>query len=253
MRLKTEIKNLIYFFMNSGSGKAGRASILMYHSVGGSGVLFSVKPEDFEWQMEYLKTNSFNVISLAKLFEIFSLKKELPAKTVVLTFDDGHEDNYHKVFPVLKKYNFPATIFLITGLVGDYYYSKSTKMKFKMMSWGQIKEMHNSGIDFEPHGIIHPKLAEIPFEEAKKEITDSKKIIEEKLGKKCEFFSYPFGNYSPEVLNITKEAGFKGAVTVKKGFVAFSDKPLELPRNFVYLNCGKSEFKGIAGLARDII
>ncbi len=173
MYFKAKIKNFVYPFLNLLSPfSTARASVLMYHTVDNSGVLFSVRPEDFEWQMSYLKKNNFQVISLPVLVGLLLEKKPIFKKTVVLTFDDGHENNYFEAFPILKKYNFPATIFLSTGFMDDYYFSESQNMKFKMLAWREIKEMHDSGlVDFEPHGVKHQKLGKIPLKEAEQEIT----------------------------------------------------------------------------------
>jgi peptidoglycan/xylan/chitin deacetylase (PgdA/CDA1 family) len=252
MHLKAKIKNFVYLFPNLCGlfTSKQRASILMYHSVGHSGILFNVKPKDFVWQMAYLKNNNFNVISLADLVNLLLCGQEISPKTVVLTLDDGYEDNYFNVFPILRKYNFPATIFLNAGLIGNYYFSRSTNSKFKMLTWLQIRDMHRSGlVDFQPHGITHLKLAEISIEKAKKEIVGSKKIIEEKLGKKCRFFAYPYGSYNREVVEILKRNNFRAAVTVDPGFVWLHDRLFELRRNFVHLYCGKQQFKGMAGLS----
>ncbi len=173
---------------------------------------------------------------------------------MVLTFDDGHKNNYSESLPILKKYNFPATIFLSTGFVGDYYFSKSQNIKFKMLTWHKIKEMHDSGlIDFEPHGVNHLKLGKIPLEEAEQEITESKKTIEEKLGKECRFFAFPHGSYNKEVIEILKRNGFLAGLTVEEKFVKPDADLMEIPRIFVYYGCGKEEFKGIAGLSPIIL
>jgi len=221
----------------------------MYHSVSESEALYVVRPNEFAWQMQYLKDNNFNVISLVSLVDLLMNKKEILPKTVVLTFDDGYEDNYLNVFPILKEYNFPATIFVSVDFVGDYYVSKSQNISFKMLNWEQIQEMHQSGlIDIQPHTISHPKLAKITKEEAEREIMESKKMIDEKLNKICRLFAYPYGSYSKETLEILQKNNFIGAVTVKRGFVDLQDRDrlLELNRNFVYFYCSRAEFKYLA-------
>ncbi len=234
---KEKIKEFLYFLLNSliFINPKNRVSVLMYHSVGGVDELFNVKKEDFKWQMEYLKEKDYNIISLKKFIELREEEKVIYPKTIVITFDDGFEDNYYNVFPILKKYNFPVTIFLSTGGIRN----------FKIMNWEQVEEMDKSNlVDFQPHTVNHPKLAEISIEEAKKEILDSKKIIEEKLNKECKFFAYPSGSYNKEIINILKENGFKAGLTVKEGLNCSKRPVFELKRNFIYLYCGKDEFKG---------
>ncbi|MFC1757087.1 polysaccharide deacetylase family protein [Patescibacteria group bacterium] len=245
--LKSKIKNLIYFFLNFVTGNLrNEASILMYHSVSDTDFLFNVLPKDFTWQMKYLYDNNFNVISYAKLVETLKNKEEIPHKAVVLTFDDGFSDNYDTVLPVLKKYNFPATIFLTTNFVNNYFFIEKFNKKFKMLTWEQVEEMERSGlVDFQLHTTSHLKLSQINKNEIEKEITESKKIIDEKLSKDSKLFAYPFGVYNEDVIEILKENNFDSAVTVMSGLVNKNSDLCVLPRNFVYLYCGRSEFKGL--------
>lgn len=246
-KIKAFLKNCAYGFLNLISPPAYKnCVILMYHSVSYNKVLYAISSEKFAWQMAYLKRNGFNVISLARLVNLIKNKKQILPKSVIITFDDGYEDNYLAAWPILKKYNFPATIFLTTGLIGDYRHSQSQDIMFKTLNWEQIKEMYNSGlVDFEPHNVNHIKLAKLSKEEAKGEILDSRQIIEENLNKKCLFFCYPYGSYNEETLRILKENNFEAALTVKPGFISAEDNMLELNRNFIYQFIGNEEFKAI--------
>ncbi|MCG2700216.1 polysaccharide deacetylase family protein, partial [Candidatus Parcubacteria bacterium] len=174
-----------------------------------------------ETQMKYLKNNNYNVIKLSDLIDILKYNNKIPKKIVVLTFDDGYNDNYTNVFPILKKYNFPATIFLITGLIGKEI-NNSQNITLKALNWDEIQEMHNSGlVDFQPHTTNHR-------ESNQQEIIDSKKEIEKKFGKKCEFFAYPRGLYNKEIIDILKNNGFKAARTVEGGKVNQGDNLFKL-------------------------
>ena len=198
-------------------------SVLMYHSIAHNDVFFTVKPEMFEKQMKYLKDKDYNVIKLSDLISLLESNEELPKKTVVLTFDDGYQDNYNNAFLILKKYNFPATIFLVTGLVNQEI-NNSQNIPLKILNWEQIKEMHQSGlIDFQPHTVNHQELN-------KQEIIDSKKEIEERLNKKCEFFTYPRGVYNDKIIDILKNNGFRAAWTVENGRIKKDDNLFKLKR-----------------------
>ena len=235
MFLKRIIKDELAFISLFFPRKKG-IPILMYHSVAHNNVFFTVKPEIFEKQMQYLKDYNYNVIKLSDLINFLESNKELPKKTVVLTFDDGFEDNYSNVFPILKKHNFPATIFLITGLVNEEM-NNSQNIPLKILNWEQIQEMHESGlIDFQPHTVSHQELNE-------KEIIDSKKEIEEKLNKKCKFFSYPRGVYNNEIIDILKNNGFRASRTVKKGKVNKGDDLFKLKRISINSTTSLIQFK----------
>lgn len=258
MPFKYLIKNLAYYPLNFFSFFLPRksCSILMYHSISDHRALYAVQPKNFAWQMAYLKGGNFNVISLARLVDLLAVQKEIPDKTVILTFDDGYEDNYLNVFPLLKKYNFPATIFLSAGLIGGQRESKSQDIILNILNWPQIEEMHQSGlIDFQPHTVSHPKLAKISREIAVQEIVESKKLIEKRLNKQCRIFSYPYGNYNQSIIEILKGNGFTAAVTVKPGFIQAEDRetPFELRRNFVFWWSRSAQYRGISGASLKVI
>lgn len=245
MSLKNKIKTLLYEGLNFSFGhfSVKRAAILMYHSIDYNKASFTVKPENFRKQMDYLYKKDYNIISINQLLEYFRAEN-IPAKSVVLTFDDGYQDNFFNVFPILKKYNFPATIFLTTDFIGKEYLN-SAGISLKILNWDQIKEMYNSGlIDFEPHSLTHLKLTKISLNAAEREILQSKRVIEENLRKKCDFFSYPYGVYNPKIVEILKKHNFKAAVLVKKGLVSKNDNPFLLKRNSIDALVDCHQFKG---------
>ena len=237
MFLKRIIKDKLAFIKLLFLPKKG-IPILMYHSVAHNNVFFTIKLKTFEKQMKYLKDKDYNVIKLSDLISFLGSNKELPKKTVVLTFDDGFEDNYTNVFPVLKKYNFPAAIFLITGLINKEM-NNSQNIPLKILNWEQIQEMHQSGlIDFQPHTVNHQEINE-------EEIINSKKDIEERLNKKCEYFAYPRGVYNDEVIEILKNNGFKASRTVENGKVNKDDDLFKLKRVSVNSTTSLIQFKAI--------
>ena len=234
-------KSLILLGFNLFSG--GGLSILMYHSVSYNKIFFTVSPESFRKQMEWLYQNKYQVISLKELADIIGRKEEVPKKTVVLTFDDSFEDVYLNAFPILKKYGFPASVFIATDFIGREQKNESTGILFKTLDSRQIKEMHDSGlIDFEPHTCSHQELTKISQEEARKEILDSRRIIEDGLSKKCNFFAYPRGKYNQDIMGILKENGFLAALTVNPGRAGKNSNLLELPRQSIDSATGKIQF-----------
>lgn len=191
------------------------APILMYHSINyqvnpGSEKLV-VSPAVFERQMRFLKTNRYNVISLEALAGLIRDKKRIPPRTVALTFDDGYKDNYAYAFGVLRKYNFPATIFIIINEVG--------RPENDRLSWDEIKDMTDSGIiDFGSHTLGPKPLIDIKNEEElKKQVFVSRKILEEKLGRQVNIFSYPEGRFNDRIRQLVIDAGYKVAVTGNAG------------------------------------
>jgi peptidoglycan/xylan/chitin deacetylase (PgdA/CDA1 family) len=191
--------------------------ILMYHSIAKNDIYFTVQPEEFEKQMAYLKENLYQVITLDALVQAILIKKDLSKKLIILTFDDGFKDNYTYALPILKKNNFPATFFLVTGYLGREF-DNAQKKPLKLLDWEEVEDMHRLGlIDFQPHGEYHKNFDQISKDELYLEIKKSKTIIEKKLNKKCEYFAYPRGRYNKEIINTVKKMGIKAAVTINPG------------------------------------
>lgn len=255
MSLKHRIKNIAYFLANIFSYffPSLKASILMYHSVGNNGILFTVTEKDFERQMKYLKDKKYNVIKLVELAEKLKNKEKVPPKTVVLTFDDAYRDNYLNAFPLLKKYNISATIFVPTAYIGKEMINSEGK-SIPVMNWQEARKMEESGIvDFASHSHTHPPMNQIAFEEFINEVKTSENLLNQNLKRPVKIFSFPKGKYKPEHANYIKKQNYLGAVTVKEGLVGPSDNLFTLKRNFVFSKGGFSQFKGKLGRSAEIM
>ena len=211
------------------------ASILMYHSVNDRQDFFSaVSPEVFNKQMAYLAAKKREVISLVEFVRRLRTHEPLGG-SIALTFDDGYRDNYTTVFPLLKQYNFPATIFVTTGLIGNPGYC----------SLEELRDMHGSGlVAIEPHTLSHPKLAKLSRADANSEIRESRRMLEEMLGTTPMLFAYPYGSFSEETTELVRELGFMGAVTVEEGTVGPSTDVFRLSRNSIDSSTTFSQFRG---------
>ncbi len=185
-----------------------RVPILMYHYIGNNPNpadrardSLSVSPDKFEAQLQYLANNGYTPISLDTLWAIFNGQAGSPAKPVVLTFDDGYMDFYYNAFPVLRKYGFHAVAFIPTGLMNQGYY----------LSWGQIKEMANSGlISFEAHGVTHKSLTSLSYAALKSELETSKAVLEGQTGQRVNFLAYPGGSANGLTMRLASLAGYVG-------------------------------------------
>lgn len=218
-----------------------KASILMYHSIGDNSHFFTVTPESFEWQMDYLKNHNFNIVPLDQLVEKIINKQPLQERTIAITFDDGYADNYSIVFPILKKYSIPITIFLTTDSIGQKQTVRGVVMEY--LTWHQITEMSQSGlVDFGSHSKSHRKLSKIESQEVEGEMSESKALLEQNLNKSCTLFAYPFGDYNDAVVYVAKGC-FKGAVSVNRGFVDENNDIFMLPRQSIDSRVDKRRFK----------
>jgi peptidoglycan/xylan/chitin deacetylase (PgdA/CDA1 family) len=198
------IKFLCFLFRSAKE----RPTVLMYHSVIEGDNSLSLTSEKFESQIKYLKENKFKFLKLDDLKDGAIFEE----KSVLITFDDGYEDNFLIAAPILQKYNVPAVFFIATGLVG------SEVKGLKMMNWEEIKKISiNNLFEIGGHTVTHRKLHKLNLEEAEKEIKESKRVLEEKLDKPIRVFAYPYGRYNNSVLEIVKSSGFKWAFSTRPG------------------------------------
>ena len=191
----------------------------------------------FRFQMWVLKTAGFKVVSLHEILSFINGKAS-DERLVAITFDDGYQDFYDNAFPVLKTYKFPSTVFLVSDLVGkeSLWDSHGVNSRKRLLHWDSILEMKNTGVTFGSHSKTHPFLSKLSVKELGDEIRDSKIILEERLKNPVDFFCYPNGDYDNRVLETVHTAGYKGAVTTKRGLIHRNDSPFEMRRSFIRYN-----------------
>lgn len=216
--------------------------ILMYHSI-------SDDPEStvhpyfrvntsaamFDRHLAFLHNNGFESLRLSRLSEALKNTKSNPHKKyAVITFDDGLLDFYTGAFPLLAKYGYTASVFLPTGYIKDYPVLNHEN-RFSL-SWPQIREMSDAGISFGSHTITHPNLSLLDCKTAEHEIVDSKKHIEDSLGKPVDSFAHPFRfpeedkGYVSFYRSILNNAGYRYGLTTVLGTVSAGSDLLTLKR-----------------------
>ncbi len=224
--------------------------ILMYHMIRDAipGKKFNslrVSPEDFEIQIKYLYDNGWHSYTME---EAIRQKKNLPLKSVVITFDDGYQDNLTNALPILKKYGFKATIYLVNDRHdrdwSGYRKAKNEGAGLKdetKLSDHEVKELLDSGlIEIGAHTLTHANLKNLDEVESQKEICVSKNQIEAQFQTACQSFAYPFGLYGPKEVKIVSDCGYSNAVTTKVGIADLNSCDLfEIPRVTV---SGKDNF-----------
>lgn len=185
-----------------------KVPILNFHKIDTLQHSLSVAPEDFDQQMQYLSEQGYHTITPNQLFKALKKGAELPDKPIMITFDDGYADNYINAYPILKKYGFTATFFVITDFISH---------DPRFMTWEQLQEMHANGFTIGSHTVHHIPLTELTSEQVTTELTDSSRMIEQKIGERPRFFAYPTGTYNDEVRHLVQQAGYKLAFTVRYG------------------------------------
>ena len=245
MFIKGLLKDFVYFLLDKLLPfKANQAVILMYHSIGHQGEFFQATVQEFAKHMDYLAKNKFNVIGLSKLSADLSQGAGLPKKTVAITFDDGYLDNYSLAWPILKEHCFPAIIFVNTAELGQTRMARGGH-RLPLMSDKEILEMAKNGlVEFGSHCHHHVKLVNLAEPEMTEEFKQSKKALQDLLGKKPEILAYPSGRYNDSV-KATAKKYFTTAVTVRPGVVKPGDDLLALKRNSVDRSVSFTQFKGL--------
>ena len=202
-------------------------SVLMYHMIGDEQGNAAIMTEaNLRIQMNYLRDHGYHPITMQELYNYVTKGAPLPEKPVCITFDDGYLDSYTIVYPLMKEYGFPWTLFLITDDVGKPY---------NRMTWDQLKEMANShAVTIASHTLSHPKLHNLATRaEKEKEIVEANKALKYQLGIDNVWLAYPYGDYDDEVIDICKKAGIKMAVTTDAGRVHVGSFPYDLKRAYI--------------------
>jgi peptidoglycan/xylan/chitin deacetylase (PgdA/CDA1 family) len=193
--------------------------ILLYHHVrpGSTSALF-VSPEMFDKQLEYLQYYGFHTISFTDLADYFQKGKPLPLHPIIISFDDGWENQFEYGSPILQKYHDTATFYVVTDYLD----------RPNFMTTEQLRTMVAAGMAIGCHTRSHPYLTSLGGERLWNEIAGAKKILETD-GFKIDTFAYPYGEYNQKIVAMVQAAGFRTARTADGGTRVTAEKLLTLP------------------------
>ena len=188
--------------------------ILLYHAICEdrnfpTSAATNVTPEEFNLQMEFILRH----FALSSLGDMLDGPARDGRRRIAITFDDGYADNYTAAYTIIKRYAIPATFFLTASQVGrDWDFPRGA---YPGLSWDQIKEMADDPlINFASHSLRHIDLTRLTKEESTLEINSSRMILEEKLGRPVQYFSYPHGSFNQRIIEEVREAGYRAACSV---------------------------------------
>ncbi len=176
-------------------------------------------PRRFAKQMSYLKKQGFTFYTASELVKHYREHGEFPTKGVSITFDDGWKDNFIHAFPVMRGLGIKATIFLVPAMIGktsDQVTAEGEGPR-EHLTAENIVEMSRHGIEFGSHSLTHLLLNKASAEEINREVTESKKQIEELVQKSCDVFAYPAGFFTGEAKKTVSDAGYIAAFTTVYG------------------------------------
>jgi peptidoglycan/xylan/chitin deacetylase (PgdA/CDA1 family) len=199
--------------------------ILTYHYVESAkgatkrGAALTIIPTVFERQLQAIQERKYRSVFIREIPS--SLLQTSEEKLIALTFDDGYEDFYVNVLPLLKKYHMNATLYIITDFIGKPGYVTAE----------ELKQIIASGlVEIGAHTVHHKNLRSISLKRAQDEIETSKRTLEQNFGITVQSFAYPFGKHSPKIDALVQQAGFTAAVTTERGYVQNPQQLFDLKR-----------------------
>ena len=209
--------------------------ILEYHKVNDwSEDSYTVKPEDFAAQMDELRAQGYETISILDFLRAKKGKQTLPEKAVIVTLDDGYKDNYTDMLPIMESRGMKATVFMVTNDIGLPGY----------LTWDMLRDMQNRGIEIGSHTANHLPLTEMSPADAREEVQLSKTLLEWNGIKTIFGLSYPNGKYKDFMPQMLKESEYLAAVTGDAGINTFETNPYLLHRiNIPRPHFGIEEFR----------
>jgi peptidoglycan/xylan/chitin deacetylase (PgdA/CDA1 family) len=212
-----------------------RLPILMYHRVAPDGPSemkrYRVTPDVFEEQLCYLRDAGYYSVRLEDWHAAMETKRPIPGRAVIITFDDGYSDFLTYAWPLLKRYGFSASVFLVAGEIGGV---NSWDLVFgervPLLDWKEIALLQEEGVEFGSHSMTHRPLTALSPEEIVREGARSKAILERNLSMRIQTFAYPYGASDRVVEHLIGACGFIYGFSCRPELSAFHDALLALPR-----------------------
>jgi peptidoglycan/xylan/chitin deacetylase (PgdA/CDA1 family) len=208
------------------------ATVLCYHIVEAPAApRMHIDRETFRQHLRYLEMTGYNVIPLRHLYEYVSGKRaSIPKNAIVITIDDGWRSTFTEAFPELQKRRFPFTVFVYPNIIGK---------TSNALTWEQIREMADAGVDIQSHSLTHPFLTKRKHRSKSdkdygdwlyRELAQSRRILEKETGRRVQFLAYPYGDYDDRVAAASAKAGYTAALTCDYGRVKKGSDPLRMKR-----------------------
>jgi peptidoglycan/xylan/chitin deacetylase (PgdA/CDA1 family) len=220
-------------------------TILTYHKISRAAVAgWNVSPENFAKQMDFLRSGGYTVSGLNDYLNKRTYGHVFRQPTVILTFDDGYENIFRNAYPVLARNRIPATVFLVPGLIGSNCMfpwdvgKEDYRDELLPLTWNEVASMHEGLIEFGSHTLTHPHLARLAPDDIERELVESKRRLEERLGVIINTFAYPggigrYGDFSLATREAVMRAGYNLACTSEIGRNTAASDLLQLRRIFV--------------------
>ncbi|MBM4200788.1 MAG: polysaccharide deacetylase family protein [Gammaproteobacteria bacterium] len=209
--------------------------VLMYHRVapGKADAMrrYRVSPEAFEEQLQYLRDAGFYSVGWAEWQAAAAARIPLPGRAIALTFDDGYQDVFEFAAPLLERYGFRATVFLVADRIGgSNVWDQAFAETIPLMGWAEIRELHARGLQFGSHTATHRALTGLSIAEVVDEGARSRAMIEDALRSPVRAIAYPYGDFDDPVAHAMGGCGYLYGLSCRHGRARFGDSLLALPR-----------------------
>ena len=228
--------------------------VLMYHSVSdapaNSTRALSVSPGMFAAQLRYLRSQGFTGLTFGELCERRRSGQPLPARAIVLTFDDGYADFIEEALPIMIEHGFPATLFVTTGWLRDAASHAAGRPLDRMLSWDQLAELSSAGVEIAAHSHSHPQLDQISEPRLRVELAVSRRLLEDRLRQPVCSLAYPFGYSSRRVRAVVREVGYRQAAAVANAVAESACDPFGVPRLTIRRSTSLAAFARVANQQR---
>jgi peptidoglycan/xylan/chitin deacetylase (PgdA/CDA1 family) len=223
--------------------------IVMYHAVTehppAATRRLSVTASSLEKQLAFLVDHGFTAMTFSDLADAFRTGRALPKRPVVLTFDDGYADFAREAWPILRRYDVPATVFVTTGWIADAGHHAAGTPLDRMMNWAQVRELAAAGIEIGAHSHSHHELDQLDDATLFRELVDSRAMLEEGIGATVRALAYPYGYSSMRVRFAARAAGYSCAAAVRNVRATPSDDLFMLPRLTICRGTDLTEFAAV--------
>lgn len=217
-----------------------RALVLMYHQVGqplsGQEARFCTSARDFAEQMRWLRESGYRPVGLEDIVEHVNGQRVLQEPAFHVTFDDGFVGVLEHALPVLQQHGIPASLFAVadrTGQTNDWMCTRGFPRR-ALLSAVQLRLLADEGMTIGSHTCTHARLPELAPDQAMAEITQSKNLLEDLLGRPVQHFAYPYGAFNAAVREQVIAAGYRSACSTRSGFNRPGEDPFLIRRIDVY-------------------
>jgi peptidoglycan/xylan/chitin deacetylase (PgdA/CDA1 family) len=212
-----------------------RLPILLYHRVAEAGspatAPYRVAPGEFEEQLRYLRDAGFRGVGLEDWRRAMAQHSPLPGRAVLITFDDGYADFLTEAWPLLRRYGFPATVFLVAEEVGgSNRWDRAFGEEVPLLGWREIRRLRDQGVEFGSHSLSHRRLSAVSPTDVVREAAASRAILQAELGTAVRAFAYPFGAEDAVVRHLIGACGYIFGASCRPGRSGLWDSLLALPR-----------------------